>query len=200
MMYVSHYLLSLRDCRALHLTDSYSLHRVVYGLFADVRRGMPGPSGILFADKGGRNGLRCILILSDRKAMTPEHGRLESRELPATFLDFPEYRFEIIVNPVRKNRSSGKREPVRGRSAVESWFLEKAPSWGFLPRPETVQVADITVDIFPKDGKNVTLSKARITGTLAVTDRERFTFNFTRGIGHGKAFGCGLLQLAPLIF
>ena len=200
MMYVSHYLLTLRDCRALRLSDSYSLHRAVYDLFPDVRRGAGGPSGILFADKGGKNGMRRILVLSDRAAKEPEHGRLESRELSDSFLDFENYRFEITVNPVRKDRASGKREPVRGRDAVERWFLEKAPSWGFLPRPETVQVADITVDTFPKGDKTITLSKARITGTLTVTDRGLFVRSFTRGIGHGKAFGCGLLQLAPLIF
>lgn len=62
-------------------------------------------------------------------------------------------------------------------------------------------MADITVDAFPRDdGRNVTLSKARIIGELAVTDRDRFIHSFTRGIGHGKAFGCGLLQIAPLVF
>lgn len=201
MTYVHHYLLTLRDCRALRLTDGYSLHRAVYGLFEDVRKGNPGPSGILFADKGGKNGLRRILILSDREAGTPEYGRLESRELPENFLEFPRYRFEIIINAVRKKRENGKREPVRGREAVEAWFLEKAPSWGFEPHAPSVQVADITVDAFPKqDGRKVTLSKARVTGALAVTDKERFTQSFTQGIGHGKAFGCGLLQIAPLVF
>ena len=200
MMYVSHYLLTLRDCRALRLTDSYSLHRIVYGLFPDVRGGAPGPSGILFADKGGKDGMRHLLILSDRKAGPPEYGRLDSRELPAGFLDFQQYRFEIIINPVRKKRDGGKRKAVRGREAVETWFMEKAPAWGFAPHAETVQVADITVDVVPKDGRNITLCKARITGTLTVTDRERFRHGFVRGIGHGKAFGCGLLQLSPLLF
>ena len=200
MMYVSHYLLTLHDCRALRLSDSYSLHRAVYGLFPDVRGGAPGPSGILFADKSGRDGLRRILILSDREARTPEHGRLECRELSASFLDFPNYRFEIIVNAVRKSSASGKREPVRGRGSVEAWFLEKAPSWGFLPHAPSVQVADITVDTFKKNNGQVTLSKARISGAFAVTDKERFTHAFTHGIGHGKAFGCGLLQISPLVF
>ena len=199
MMYVHHYLLTLRDCRALRLTDGYSLHRAVYGLFPDVRAGAPGPSGILFADKGGSAGLRRILILSDRQALAPEHGRLESRELPAEFLNYPRYRFELVVNAVRKQ--NGRREPVRGREAVEAWFLEKAPSWGFDPHAPSVQVADIAVDVFSKaDGKKVTLSRARVTGALTVADKERFTHSFTCGIGHGKAFGCGLLQLSPLIF
>lgn len=200
MMYVSHYLLTLRDCRALRLTDGYSLHRAVYGLFPDVRRGAEGRSGFLYADKGGKNGVRRILVLSDRSPDAPEHGRIESRPLPENFLDFQDYRFEVIINPVRRNRETGRREAVRGREAVERWFLSKAPSWGFAPRPETVQVADITVDEFCKNGMKVTLGKARITGALAVADKTLFTRSFTHGLGHGKAFGCGLLQLAPLAF
>ena len=200
MMYVSQYLLTLRDCRELRLTDGYSLHRAVYGLFPDTRRGADGRSGFLFADKGGKNGVRRILVLSDREAGEPKFGRIESRPLPDSFLDFQDYRFEIVINPVRRDRASRKREAVRGREAVETWFLSKAPSWGFEPRPETVQVADIFVDVFQKDDRTVTLGKARITGTLKVSDRERFIRSFRCGIGHGKAFGCGLLQLAPLAF
>ena len=33
-----------------------------------------------------------------------------------------------------------------------------------------------------------------------VVDKERFTQSVCRGIGHGKAFGCGLLQVAPIVF
>ena len=55
MRHLSRYLLSAADRRALRWTDSYSLHRIVYDLFEDIRgddrqRG----SGILFVDKGVR--------------------------------------------------------------------------------------------------------------------------------------------------
>ena len=39
MMFASRYRLSPRDAKALRVTDTYSLHRVVYGLFDDVREG-----------------------------------------------------------------------------------------------------------------------------------------------------------------
>ena len=38
-MFASRYRLSPHDAKALRVTDTYSLHRVVYGLFDDVREG-----------------------------------------------------------------------------------------------------------------------------------------------------------------
>ena len=200
MIVVSQYLLSLQDCKALRITDTYSLHRVVYSLFPDVREGGEGPSGILFADKGAFKGLRRILIVSDREPLAPEYGTLERRELKPAFLDFPQYRFECVLNPVRKNADTGRREAVRGREAVAEWFVRKAPSCGFELDESSLQVADISVDCFDKGGHRVTLGKARITGILTVTDKERFVHSVAHGIGHGKAFGCGLLQISPLVF
>ena len=56
--------------KALRITDPYSLHRVVYGLYPDVRDagGKAGhtPSGILHADQGGDFHSRNILLLADR--------------------------------------------------------------------------------------------------------------------------------------
>ncbi len=199
MIIVSQYLLTLQDCRALGIRDTYSLHRAVYSLFPDVRQGNDGPSGILFADKGAFNGMRRLLIVSDREPLAPAAGILESREIKPAFLGFPRYRFECVLNPVRKDAKTGRREPVRSREAVAEWFMKKAPSCGFVPDGASLQVADISVDSFEKAGQKVTLSKARITGMLTVTDRERFVQSVAHGIGHGKAFGCGLLQVSPLV-
>ena len=45
----------------------------------------------------------------------------------------------------------------------------------------------------------VTISRAIITGALKVVDREKFRNSFYNGIGRERAFGCGLLQLAPIV-
>ena len=42
------------------------------------------------------------------------------------------------------------------------------------------------------------LQKARITGICHVEDRELFKKAVLGGIGRGKAFGCGLLQVVPI--
>jgi len=47
--------------------------------------------------------------------------------------------------------------------------------------------------------KPITLVTAQFDGVLEVTDSERLRHALTHGIGHGKAFGCGLLTLAPVV-
>ena len=72
--------------KALRITDPYSLHRVVYGLYPDVRDagGKAGhtPSGILHADQGGDFHSRNILLLADRipfLGKLPGDVRIEGR-------------------------------------------------------------------------------------------------------------------------
>lgn len=86
-MFASRYRLSPRDAKALRVTDTYSLHRVVYGLFDDVREGdREKGSGILFVDMGGDKYGRQLLILSDRQPREPEYGEFVRTEpIPEAF-------------------------------------------------------------------------------------------------------------------
>ena len=200
MMFLSQYQLSLPEVRALRLTDTYSLHRIVYDLFEDIRGGNTQErSGILFADKGGNARGRRILILSDREPQEPVRGILETRDIAEVYWQFPHYRFEVCINPVRRNNQSGKLLPVCGREAIVQWFLGKAPQWGFSVREDTLCLVDVFVDTFVKSGHPVTLEKATLTGFLDVTDQAIFVQSVCHGLGRARAFGCGLLQIVPAL-
>ena len=202
MMFASRYRLSPHDAKALRINDTYSLHRVVYGLFDDVREGdREKGSGILFVDMGGDKYGRQLLILSNRQPREPEYGAFVRTEpIPEAFFGFSAYRFEIVINPVRRDSRTQKRMPLRNREEVARWFLEKAPARGFEVQESSIQVAEINTDVFWKGEQKITLGKARVTGTLSVVDKERFTQSVCQGIGHGKAFGYGLLQVTPIVF
>ena len=200
MRQLSRYLLSPADRRALRWTDAYSLHRIVYDLFEAVRgENKQAGSGILFADKGLRQGISQIVILSDRLPRPPQCGTLETRPLPESYLQAQSYRFEVIVNPVRRENCSGKIIPVRGHEAIVTWFCGRAPSWGFAVHEPSLQLTDIHVDRFSKDGATATIARATLTGHLAVTDRDSFVRSVCQGIGRARAFGCGLLQIVPCL-
>lgn len=195
--------LTRTDIKAEKITDLYSLHRVVYDLFEDVRspeeKKVGKSSGILFVDKGGNFQQRQILILSDRPPRQPLHGTIESKPIPDDFLDYDRYRFELVVNPVRRESTSRKLNPIKGRDAVSEWFIDKAiASWGFTVDRSSLQINKFAVRVFEKKGNKVTLGSATLQGYLTVSDRKKFITSFRQGVGKSKAFGFGLLQIVPV--
>lgn len=194
---------------ALRITDPYSLHRVVYGLYPDVRdtvaKATSQSSGILWADQGGDIRGRKILLLADRAPAEQAeggHGKVQAcRPFAHDFLNHDRYGFKVIVNPTRRDSASGKLIPVKGREAIAAWFAERAPaSWGFAVAPEHLQVERSEVLQFKdKAQRPVTLAQAHISGQLQVTERAQFQNSFAKGIGRGRSFGCGLLQIVPLL-
>ena len=126
---------------------------------------------------------------------------MRSKIIPIDFLDHARYRFKVIVNPTRRGSASGKLVPVKGRDAVAAWFAERGPtSWGFSVSPEHLQVDRIEVLRFKdKAARPVTLAQAHVQGQLEVADPEQFRHSFASGIGRGRSFGCGLLQVVPLL-
>lgn len=203
-MYAAVLRLSRNDVKALKITDAYSLHRVVYDLFEDVRtqpqKQASLPSGILYADKGGDFNSRLILMLADRPPNpAPEHGEVESKTIGAVFLQHHRYAFEVTVNPGKRDKQTGKIVAVRGREAITAWFIDRAEkSWGFKVNPINLQIEKMSVQTFKKDGQIVTHGSATLKGELQVIDREQFDQSFRQGIGRGRAFGFGLLQIVPL--
>jgi len=202
-MIASIFRLGPKDIKTLRVTDDYSLHRVVYSLFddrrSDAEKNASVPSGFLYADKGGDSSGRLILLLSDREPRKPEHGGLESKVINDKFLTFDRYRFEVVINPTKRDNKSRKIIALRDREEIAQWFINKAPaSWGFAVHFPTLQVQTLQVKQFVKQNHSVTHGCAELTGELEVLDRTLFVKSFKQGIGRGRAFGFGLLQIAPL--
>lgn len=197
-------LLSREDIKMLKVKDAYSLHKVVYGLFEDVRseaeKAAGKSSGILYADKGGDFHTRQILLLSNRKPhQTPQFGQVKTNPILSSFVNHDEYAFEITINPVKRDNASGKIIAVRGREEIQKWFMHRASdAYGFKVNPSSIQTEQISVQMFEKSGQTVTHGSATIKGQLIVTDRALFVKSFKQGLGRGKSFGFGLLQIVPL--
>lgn len=110
------------------------------------------------------------------------------------------------------------RVPYRTPAQQLGWFLEHAPKWGFtIPSarsdpaasgldglsPRSVPDVQITArsrHSFTEGGRGipVTLQTATFEGRLFVADVVLLTQAILKGIGPSKAYGCGLLTLAPL--
>jgi CRISPR system Cascade subunit CasE len=204
MMIASLLTLTRADIKALGLKDAYSLHRIIYDLYEDVRstqeKQTSTPSGILYVDKGGDWQSKRILMLADRPPRIPQHGRIESRSIHDNFLQHDQYAFEVRINPSKRDKSTGKIVAIHSSDAIKKWFIHKAPdSWGFNLAPEKLQIQNISVQTFEKKNHKITQGSASLIGQLTVLNRDRFAQSFRQGIGRGRAFGFGLLQIVPLI-
>lgn len=194
--------------KALNLIDPYALHKAIYSLYEDVRsseaKKSSETSGILYADQGGDFNGRKILLLANRPPanhIAGQYGAIQSKEIPDAFLDHAEYRFKVVVNPTRRENASRKIVPVKGREAIAEWFTRRAPqSWGFDISPAHLQVDRVDLLQFKDKQQNaVTLAQAHVQGQFKVIDRQQFQSSFVKGIGRGRAFGCGLLQIVPVL-
>lgn len=200
--------LDRKAIKALRVTDAYSLHRVIYSLYDDVRddeeKNGSTSSGILYADQGGDIRGRKILMLANREPMNAvdnQYGEVTKQKISEDFLNYNLYRFKVVINPTRRDSASRKLIAVRGREEVAHWFKARAPlSWGFDVSSDHLQVDKINVLQFrDKLKRNVTIGQAHIQGRLRITNKEQFIKSFTQGIGRGRSYGCGLLQIVPVI-
>ncbi len=135
-------------------------------------------------------------------------------------------RFRLRANPTRKietktladgKRRNGKRVELRDEAEQAAWLERKAPQHGFRLcivrsidedkrtglRKSQDEVANNGGDV-ASSGEDKRVRPPRLTfasvlfeGELIVTDKKLFVAALEGGIGTGKAYGFGLLSLAP---
>ena len=122
-------------------------------------------------------------------------------------------RFRLRANPTRKiqtksgpdgRRRHGRRVSLRSEEQQLLWLSRRAGLAGFrlVPVSPGTELAAVRVGIIEKlvgrrQSRAVTFESVLFDGLLEVTDSEAFRRALCEGIGPGKAFGCGLLSVAP---
>jgi CRISPR system Cascade subunit CasE len=139
----------------------------------------------------------------------------EVKEFNPCFTKDQRLRFRLVANPTRrlskhsrerdgqpvKEKSIGKRVPVPTDQLID-WLVDwrvrpdELPGFSISKDSTTVQAGYIYVNKGGNDGGQ-RLRSVRYEGILEVTDPDRFRNTLLRGIGPGKAFGFGLLSVAP---
>ncbi len=177
--------------QSLKIKDPYSLHKCIYSLFpGDERK-------FLFYDQGGDLTYRRILLVSREQPLVPEIGMIESRLIPQVFFEYQRYAFQVLLNPVVQPQGSRGKMPVIGGDALRDWFACRQARWGFFSNPEDLEIFNLGIKKIHKAESDITYNMAEFRGVLEVTDRKHFVDSFINGIGRGKAFGFGLLQIRP---
>ena len=133
----------------------------------------------------------------DTASLAPLLDRLEAEQ---------SWRFRVTANPTHSiataHGTRGKRSPHVTADQQQSWFTERAASWGFALESSDVTLNERGRDQFTRrtDGteRNVPVSFATFDGVLRVVDPAALRHSLTHGMGRAKAYGCGLMTLAPL--
>jgi CRISPR system Cascade subunit CasE len=122
--------------------------------------------------------------------------------------------FRLRANPTRKvetkssadgTRRNGRRVDLRNDAAREAWLGRKAAAGGFrilsvqidprVPNIRDIVEAPITGR---RQGRLLTFGSVLFDGVLQVSDAAAFQQTLAQGIGPGKAYGFGLLSIAPI--
>lgn len=118
-------------------------------------------------------------------------------------------RFLLVANPTKKvRRQSAAKSGSRNSARVEltsdearyEWLTERASGAGFVLAgggPFDGVRIDRLREPTRGGASGVTIKTVRFEGLLRVTDPASFAAGVRDGIGPGKAYGCGLLSLAP---
>ena len=100
------------------------------------------------------------------------------------------WEFSCDANP--SVRPPGRsRQFLQSLSDQQKWWERRSDIHGFQTQSLTIQGLGIR-----RGDQGLALSVVRFSGQFVVRDAVRVADSFRRGVGPGKAFGCGLLRLA----
>ncbi|MFJ3926358.1 type I-E CRISPR-associated protein Cas6/Cse3/CasE [Streptomyces sp. NPDC090022] len=122
--------------------------------------------------------------------------------------------FRTVVNPTRSKPSGrpveekvrGTRVPHSNPEHVKNWFVRRLQAAGepataadgvvrigATTDPATLAVRMLPTVSSPAPHKGLKIARAEIRGSLTVTDPEALVETLSNGLGHARAYSCGLV-------
>lgn len=191
------------------LRDSYDWHQAVWKAFP----GHDGEPRNFLTRLDQRRGEFRLLIVSSVQPKRPDWCPLDAdswktKPIPETYFTRARYAFQLCVNPTKKISKelpdgaltkNGRRVPLRSREEFLEWIKRKGAQGGFIVDEGVLRTFSRGRAYFDKKGKVGLHSAVEFQGVLTITDPAKFHETFTHGIGSAKAFGFGLLVIAPIL-
>lgn len=196
------------------LQNPYEMHRTLLNGFAGSRQN----ANVLYRlDVHPYSGVMALLVQStvepDWQPLTQVgqghylHALPVYKAVELPLRDGQVLRFRLVANPSFKK--DGKRHAYYKETDQRRWLETKGTGCKEKKRPSLgFQVLEMDIQ---KDGNQhgysrsdnagkrhkLTLHTVQFDGRLQITDANKFITAVQTGIGPAKAFGCGLLSLAP---
>jgi CRISPR system Cascade subunit CasE len=204
MIYLTEVTLDFATAARLNFRDTYDWHQAVW-------RAFPGRDGsdrdFLTRLDRRQDGFR-LFIVSGTEPVRPSwcaNGSWGTKAIPESYFTRARYAFNLCANPTKKIASkadgtvtkNGRRVPLSRREELVQWICRKGEQGGFTVDTDSLRAFPRGREYFERKGTRGLHSAVEFQGTLGVTDPKKFQETFCRGIGSGKAFGFGLLVIAP---
>ena len=176
------------------LRDLRSLHQSVWTVMRanrDLQRGFI----FAFAEHSG------MIDIIVRSSNLPAHLQACAKPL-ALPSDTGDYRFALHANPVtRYIEPPGKTvtEALLNDDELIGWLRRQGNRHGFLARPASLSWTRLHRRCTPSHGSPYAINDVLFRGSLSITSPQRVQQALANGIGRSKAFGYGMLLLAPLL-
>lgn len=193
--------------RHLKIRDSYDWHQRVWQAF----KGRDGEKRDFLSRVDEVDAAYRLLIVSPTEPTKPDWcptDCFKTKAIPDDFFAAGSFRFSVLVNPTRKlvvrseageRKKNGRRIALTKREDLIAWMRRKAEAGGFdIGDPENLRTIPKPRSYFQKAGVSGVHFAVEFQGVLTVTDSSQFRTTFATGVGSAKAFGFGLLAMAPL--
>ena len=183
-------------------TDHGAIHQAVMGLFATTLPGEPAArragAGILYRHDVAANGEGRLLVqhavgLQAEPAGDQPLQQANLEPLAAHLVPGLHVRFRVVLNAVRSQTLTKKRLAVTEPEDLLEWGLGRLAGAGL----EQVEFSDLPATTLGTTGKSA-LWMAQYDGHAVLGDAALTEQALRSGVGRSKAYGCGLLSLAPL--
>ncbi|MEU5774060.1 type I-E CRISPR-associated protein Cas6/Cse3/CasE [Streptomyces venezuelae] len=190
------------------------LHRRLMSLFPQDAGSDPRAQfGVLFRIEDTTTGPHVLLQSShdpDLTRLPDGYGTSLSRPLNP-LLDALEpgltVRYRCVASPVRKPGATTREiynlpavVPLNG-AAADEWWLRQAETAGLKSLTHHAQPLDAAQGTrsphTPGKEQRIRHARTRFDGSAIINDADLLRQKITEGIGRGKAYGCGLLSIAP---
>jgi CRISPR-associated protein Cas6/Cse3/CasE subtype I-E len=204
-----------RTLFARGIKDAYTWHQLVWQAF-------PGRDGQRRDFLTRLDDKPCgtqLLIVSPSEPTRPDWlggaDTWETKPIPPAFFQARRYRFQLRANPTHKpvkdkdgnyiaDAKKRKRRAITGQAELAAWLRRKGEAGGFRLVESASLVTWSEVQPFEKRFPQGIQHRGvhalvDFSGVIEITDPALFLAAvFAKGIGSAKAFGFGLLVIAPL--
>ena len=192
-IYLSRFRIERKEALKHHLASAYALHKLFWQCFP----GRPEAERDFLFRCDHQGAALTILMLSSEMPTRCSWAEWDgTKELDITFNAGTFYWFRLRANPTSRAQASGKLRALTDREDLDDWLNRKGKQHGFALRTQS-EYSNCHLEQFSKssNGPVVSLNVVDMGGVLCVTDAAAFGEAFRRGIGRGRAFGCGMLLL-----